>query len=328
MDPKLYDRLKNADFTKPIVFISYATPEIELADFVKKLIMAWTDNKIDVFIAKRDIASGRDWQEVMMKDKLKLARALIPICSVMAKETPWVWWDSAPVWAKEQKLYPLFTNISANDFGAPLNLVAQGKEFFNHSEFIETLKTVCKDLGVDISTRNFNEKDLNDYQKLRNKYFHHEPYVSKLLTRVDVGFDTKLRREDLHEYSFRFDIENISNKALDNLIIELYFPQEYLETKNWTYNHLASTDTSREGYILLVFTYSGLTDAAKAKYGLGILPRKTLRVFGEGGVTRLIYAMDHTRWDKRLQYKVEWNVYVNGQLSEKGSIPFEKLQEF
>ncbi len=110
---------------RPLVFISYASDELDLADFLKSILLRVSDNKIEVFVAKRDLSSGADPLKTMLNEKLKNADAIIPICSYKSKETPWLWWESASVWAKTGKVHPLFANISANIFGGPLILVAQ-----------------------------------------------------------------------------------------------------------------------------------------------------------------------------------------------------------
>ena len=55
---------------------------------------------------------------------------------------------------------------------------------------------------------------------------------------------------------------------------------------------------------------------------------KKLKVFGEDGMTKLHYLMDHDRWDKRFQYEVQWKVYINGGAPQEGSIPLDYIQYF
>jgi len=123
----------------PIIFISYATNELALADFVKTILVRYMDTKAEIFIASRDIPPGENPLKIMMETKLKKAQAIIPICSHLAKESSWVWWESASVWARNYKIYPLCTNISLGDFGPPLNLVAQGRKYFDKKELLETI---------------------------------------------------------------------------------------------------------------------------------------------------------------------------------------------
>src|SRR3989338_11230233 len=99
----LIDELRHVDLDKPIVFISYAGEELALADFIRNVLIRWTGNKIEPFVARRDIPPGDNPLKVMMEQKLRHAQAIIPICSIKSKVSSWVWWESAAVWAKDNK---------------------------------------------------------------------------------------------------------------------------------------------------------------------------------------------------------------------------------
>ena len=135
--------------------------------------------------------------------------------------------------------------------------------------------------------------------------------------------------QDLHKYSFVFEIENRSQKRFDDVDVELYFPVEYLEEKKWDYPHLkSSTSHDKPGYLCLTFSFAGLQETAKKQFISSLLPGKKLKVFGEDGMTKLHYYMDHDRWDKRFKYDVQWKVYINGGAPQDGSIPLNSIQCF
>jgi len=308
----------------PIIFISYANEELALADFIRSIISKWTENKIEVFVAKRDIPVGDNPLKTMMEDKLKNAQAIIPICSIKSKISPWLWWESAAVWAKDKKVYPLFTNISPSNFGAPLTLVSQGKDYFVKEEFTNTLITVCKEVGADAKTSVLTEEELSEYEKLRNEYS--KPETS---AKVLASYEKLETTQELHKYSFVFEVENRTQKKFDDVIIELYFPENYIERKQWDYPHLRSSiPEDMPGYLCLIFSFSGLLETAKSQFISCLLPGKKLKVFGEDGITRLHYLMDHIRWDKRFQYEVQWRVYINGGAPQEGNIPLDSIQYF
>lgn len=197
---ELYDELKEVDPTgKPIIFISYDTEELALADFIKDVLTRWTENKVDVFVAKRGILSGENPLEVMMEKKLKHAQAVIPICSIKSKTSPWIWWESAAVWAKDQKVYPLFTNISASGFGPPLTLVSQGKEYFTRDEFIETLKKVSEQFEIDVKAIDLNDEEMMKFLSLQEKYSKSETEIEHKNLKMTRNFLSTLN-EDLKEY--------------------------------------------------------------------------------------------------------------------------------
>jgi len=260
----------------------------------------------------------------MIEEKLKHAQAVIPICSVESKNSSWLWWESAAVWAKDKKIYPLFTNISANDFGAPLTLVSQGKDYFVKDEFIETLIEVCKEVGVEAKTYNFSDEELSRYNKLRNEYS--KPQTS---AKIYVSYEELEVTQSLHKYSFIFEIENRSKKKFEDVTVELYFPKDYIEEKEWSFPHLKSSiPKDKPGYLCLIFSFSFLPERAKKQFMSCLLPGKRLKVFGEDGMTKLRYLMDHDRWSKRFQYEVQWKVYINGGAPQEGSIPLNSIQCF
>lgn len=155
---------------KPLVFISYDTDELPLADFLKNLLNKWLSERYKVFVAKRDIHPGDNPLKVMMEEALKNARAIFPICSSKSKTSPWLWWESGSVWARDKKVYPLFTNISPNDFGAPLILVAQGKSYFDKSELLEILRKASVELGVKNPPDTLSFEDGKELERLTALY--------------------------------------------------------------------------------------------------------------------------------------------------------------
>jgi hypothetical protein len=309
---------------KPLVFISYASDEVELADFLKHVLLRISTGNLEVFVAKRDISSGDNPLKVMLDEKLKLADAIIPICSRKAKNTSWVWWESASVWAKTGKIYPLFTNISAGEFGGPLILVVQGKDYFIKDEFHGTLKIVCEKLHVTIEKPDLTEEENNHYIKLEKIY-------SKNIesAHVELGYDITEQTQGFHRYSLKFAIQNKTDSAFDDVVLELYFPEKYMVRKEWKYSHLhSSLPDDMHGYICVTFEYNNLPENGKKQFSAYLLPGKKLLIFGEHGISNFIYSMDRDRYHDVSKYEVKWNLYINKGIPERGSVQFESLQFF
>ncbi|MBI4697967.1 MAG: toll/interleukin-1 receptor domain-containing protein, partial [Nitrospirae bacterium] len=253
---------------KPLVFISYASDEVELADFLKQILLRISADTLEVFVAKRDISSGDNPLKVMLDENLKAADAIIPICSRKAKNTSWVWWESASVWAKTGKIYPLFTNISADEFGGPLILVVQGKDYFVKNELIKTLSGLCDKFKINIEQPDFADEEYKIYVELENKY-------SKNIesAHVELGYDIIRQTQALHTYSLNFAIQNKTASAFEDIVLELYFPEKYMERKKWTYDHLRSSlPDNMPGYLCLTFEYNNLLDRAKRQFSANLLP--------------------------------------------------------
>lgn len=307
----------------PTVFVSYATEELALADFIKAVLNRWTEKKIEVFIAKRDLKSG-DNPLGVMEIKLKTAYSIIPICSKKAKINSWVWWEAAAVWGTGHRVHPLFTNISPDEFGAPLTLFTQGKKYFVKNEFVDTLETVCNKVGINIDSADFNSEELKEYKKLSEEYTKEETSA-----KVEIGYKILTEEEEFHKYSLNFDIINRSNQKFENLILEIYFPLEYLERKEWNYAYLqSSVSKEKPEYLCLTFDFSALNEKAKTQFSRYLLPGKKLRIFGEDGMTRLHYEMDQGRWWTRTKYEIQWRVYINNGAPQEGSTSLDALQIF
>lgn len=307
----------------PIVFISYAREELALADFVKKILTRLSAGKLEIFVATRDIPSGDNPLKVMMEDKLKSAQAIIPICSHQAKSSPWVWWESAAVWGIGHKIHPLCTNISLGDFGAPLSLVAQGRNFFDKDEFIDALNQVCNQLSISCSGK-LDSGEISELEKLKKEYTKEQTSAE-----IEIGYKTIEQKSELHRYSLLFEIKNRTTKAFEDIIAILYFPINYVERAEWHYDYLKSSPApDKKGYLSLTFMFSGLEEVAKKRLKTSLLPGKKLTIFGERGLSSFYYQIDDNRWDERFNYEVQWEVYVNGGPPQEGSIPFSSLQNF
>jgi len=320
----LVDELKKVSLTgKPIIFISYDTDELALADFVRDVLNRWTQNKLDVFIAKRGILPGQNPYEVMMEEKLKHAQAVIPICSIKSKTSPWIWWESAAVWARDQKVYPLFTNIAAGGFGPPLTVVSQGKEYFINEEFIETLKQVSEQFKIDVKVVDLNKEEMDKYIKLKEEY-------SKLETSVKISVNCKILETvgKRRKYSLVFTVENKTKKKLEDVVVELLFPINCIdltELQSSPFQVLSSPSDQPE-YLCLAGSFLGLNEEMKKIFTTGLLPGKSLKVFGDDGMSPFHYTVGEEQWREWFTSEVKWKVYVNGGAPQEGSIPLNTIQ--
>jgi hypothetical protein len=252
---------------KPLVFISYVGAEVALADFVKKHLGKISNDGVEIFVARRDISSGEDPLKIMLNEKLKNADAIIPICSKNSKETPWLWWETASVWAKTGMVYPLFTNISANSFGGPLVLVAQGKDYFIKEEFLETLHTICKKLSIVSTKFNFDDEDEKQFLELKENFS-----KNNLSAKVSISFNKLIINQDYHKYSLNFEVQNNSSTSYTDLTLQLFFPEKYLIQKEWNYDHLrSSTFKENPKYICLTFDFNSMPESGKKRFSTHIL---------------------------------------------------------
>jgi len=131
-------------FPLPIgcVFISYDTKELCLAEFLKALLEARLGSSVPVFVAKRDIRVGDDPTRKMIKDSLLLANVIVSICTSNSITSPWLWWETATVWARNQLVIPLFAGILPEKFGGPITVLLQGRQLFDRYELMDAIREI------------------------------------------------------------------------------------------------------------------------------------------------------------------------------------------
>jgi hypothetical protein len=129
------------------LFISYATVDLDVATFVAELLEARVPPSVSVFVAKRDIAPGRDPRKTMLEEQLLRAEALVALCSFDSKQAGWLWWEASSVWTRGKLVAPLFLDLGAGEFDGPLTLVCQGRDLFEPHELAEALTQVVTTVG-------------------------------------------------------------------------------------------------------------------------------------------------------------------------------------
>src|SRR5581483_2292982 len=212
-------------------------------DFLKNLLLRISGGKIQPFVARRDITSGANPLKVMLEENLKKAKAIIPICSMKSKESSWVWWETATLWAQNNMAFPLFANISPNTFGAPLTLVYQGRDYFIKDELLETLLADCKEFGIYLDQIDLSLEEQKIYNALREEHSNDQEDTALVTQQIKALMDYKIinKTSELHEYSLEFELQNLSKKKFENINVELYFPIQFLLKTDWVYSHLRSS---------------------------------------------------------------------------------------
>lgn len=107
----------------PLVFISHDAAEVAIAEILDALLTRRWKDKIRVFIANRDIPVGEEAFKRLLKENLLRAAAVISICTPRSRGTPWLYWETASLWAKRKYVFPVFFGIGAKTFGYPMALI-------------------------------------------------------------------------------------------------------------------------------------------------------------------------------------------------------------
>jgi len=154
-------------FIERYVFISYDTSEYDMATFIAKVVERRMVPGITVFVAKRDIPAGANPLKIMLEEQLLRAEALLALCSVQSKSSPWLWWESSAVWARGGLVIPLFVDLSPIDFDGPITLVCQGRSFFDVKDLNSVLNSLIAKLCPGQKCEELTEQEATDLHKLR-----------------------------------------------------------------------------------------------------------------------------------------------------------------
>jgi hypothetical protein len=149
------------------VFISYDTSEFDLATFIAEVVERRMVPGINVFVAKRDIPAGGNPLKIMLEEQLLRAEALLTLCSVKSKSSPWLWWESSAVWARGGLVIPLFVDISPSEFDGPITLVCQGRSLFDIMELNSALDSLLAKVCPDKKYEGLTEQEVAHLQGFR-----------------------------------------------------------------------------------------------------------------------------------------------------------------
>lgn len=152
------------------VFVSYATADLALAQFVTGLLECQLAPPIQVFLAKRDLEPGSDPLGTMLKERLLRASALVAVCSRDSRLSPWLWWETSSVWTRDQLVVPLFVDVEPGEFGGPLVLLRQGRRLFEASDLSEALHAIVESLAPGSEQRALQEDELAQLRRLEQVY--------------------------------------------------------------------------------------------------------------------------------------------------------------
>ncbi len=305
----------------PIIFVSYHSDELIYASFIARLFDRRYTGKIKVFVAKRDIPSGADPSKTMLVENLLHADAVIPICSKKSALSGWVWWESASVWTRGKSVHPLFLGIDAREFGDPMKLLCQGRNYFEISELEEVLVETARNCGIAPSGEPLTADEIRELKALKESLY---PPTCK----VNISYKPLEETQHRHIYQLNLSVENVSTKKFESLHIQFWFPYGAIETKELSYDWLQLKQCPRplDQYGEYVFNFDALPDGGKRQFSIDLLPGRTLNVFGHPkAIYNFRYVVDTLGFQ---DLEAKWEVFVDGILASRGSKKFEELNRF
>ncbi len=132
---------------KPLVFVSYASPDEELAKFIGSQIESvLSTDRIDVFVSTID--AGEKWFPTI-QEALDRCEALVVLITPASIDRRWVWFEIGYVWAKtrdvKRHIYPLALS-RAQEIPHPLS-EHQGKFLDSKRDIENFFEQLCEQFG-------------------------------------------------------------------------------------------------------------------------------------------------------------------------------------
>src|SRR5664279_4413469 len=144
---------------KPLIFVSYASPDFELARFIGDQVKAVLgEDYVEVFVST--INAGDKWFPTI-QNALDRCEALVVLITPASIDRRWVWFEIGYVWAKtkdaERHIYPLAIS-RAQEIPHPLS-EHQGKFLDSEEDITNFFKRLCEQFGFGV-LENANIKQL------------------------------------------------------------------------------------------------------------------------------------------------------------------------
>jgi hypothetical protein len=162
---------KPKDRDIPLIFISYDTKDYELILDIDRLLKRIFSNRIDTFIAKRDIKPGDDAFRTMLHENLSESVVVLAICTKRSATSPWLWFEAGAGF-RGKGLIPVWVEVEpTTDIKAPMTIF-QGKHLNDKEHITELMIEIANRTGVTCSDYSLTEEEFENLQGTITKLEH------------------------------------------------------------------------------------------------------------------------------------------------------------
>lgn len=136
-------------FEDALVFISWGGATGRRISEVLQPVLQSRLAGVEVFLSSTSIDPGEDPIRRMLEEGLLKARALIAVLTDEAVRRPWVIWETASAWARQQLVLPIFEDVKPEDVPGPLTTKVQGVHLAERHELDRAIRVLAARLQVD-----------------------------------------------------------------------------------------------------------------------------------------------------------------------------------
>ncbi|NWG53073.1 MAG: toll/interleukin-1 receptor domain-containing protein [Hydrogenophilaceae bacterium] len=134
---------------KPLIFVSHATVEAEMAEAVRAYLDGVTEKRLDWFVSSdgETLALGERWLDKIV-DALKRARLLIVLASPRSLESPWIHFEAGAAWIRDCPVVPLCHSGMRKDLLDRPLLDLQGVDLLSVHDWNMLVRMTCEAAGM------------------------------------------------------------------------------------------------------------------------------------------------------------------------------------
>ena len=133
-------------FEGALIFLSWGGDRSRQVAEIVSVLLRRRFPTAEVFVSSTSIDPGDDPMRRILDDGLLRCQILIAALTADAVGRPWVIWETAAAWAREQLVIPLFVDVSPAEVPGPLTHRVQGIHLFNRDDVDRALRVIARRL--------------------------------------------------------------------------------------------------------------------------------------------------------------------------------------
>lgn len=220
----------------PLVFISYDTNDIDIAYALDAILKRIFGNKIQIFIARRDIKAGEDSFRKMLHDNLSKCSAVIAICTKQSINSSWLWFESGAGFGNSN-LIPIWAGVMPENFKVPMTIF-QGKNTADKIQMYELMNRIAEIIEFNDINCDLTEDEFRNLQKVTISL--KSPSVSRSIpfqgeiksesaTEISISYKKIKIESERHDYQLLIELKNKSSVPLEDYHVDVVIPSRIIE---------------------------------------------------------------------------------------------------
>ncbi len=134
--------------TAPVLFLSWSRTTSRAVASVLHPILESRLTGVEVFFSPTSIEPGDNPTRRMFEEGLLASQALVVVLTGRSAESPYVIWETAAAWAREQLVIPIFVDIEPAAVPGPLKDVVQGVHLHDRADMDRAIQRLASLFGV------------------------------------------------------------------------------------------------------------------------------------------------------------------------------------